>query len=307
VPANRALFARSASSETPPPASQLFSSRADPHLLEDPDPAHDPEDDSSLARSFLGLTRSLCVRGDEVSEEPLFAAAYPLHDETHLYALRSQWLVWQALPQRQPFRAVRDYFGEKVALYFAWLGHYTLWLCLSAAVGLLVTWHMSVYADGNPDTILLPWFGIFMCLWSTFYVESWKRRSAQLAVEWGMVGFEKDEADLPRFRGTLISSPVDGLPMKFFPASAKLQRLCLAFLVTCTLVMGVVGVVAGIYYFRFWSTDGGGKGQLFFGLQGSTVASVANAIQIQVRTLQHTKQRTTASTFTPPPPPPLRS
>jgi hypothetical protein len=30
-----------------------------------------------------------------------------------------------------------------------------------------------------------------MCLWTTLFVESWKRRNAHLAMLWGMHGFEK--------------------------------------------------------------------------------------------------------------------
>ena len=35
-------------------------------------------------------------------------------------------------------QAVREYFGEKVALYFSWLGHYTFWLLFPAIVGPLM-------------------------------------------------------------------------------------------------------------------------------------------------------------------------
>ena len=38
----------------------------------------------------------------------------------------------------QPLDHIRDYLGEKVAIYFAWLGFYTAWLLPASVVGLLV-------------------------------------------------------------------------------------------------------------------------------------------------------------------------
>lgn len=56
--------------------------------------------------------------------------------------------AWQASPRRWPSPLVgvaltgrcarRDYFGEKVALYFAWLGWYTYMLVPAAVIGLIV-------------------------------------------------------------------------------------------------------------------------------------------------------------------------
>ena len=49
----------------------------------------------------------------------------------------------------------KDYFGEKIGLYFVWLGHYTLWLISAAFVG-WICW-ISVAAEGNdPDAPSIP-------------------------------------------------------------------------------------------------------------------------------------------------------
>jgi hypothetical protein len=49
--------------------------------------------------------------------------------------LASQWLLLLQWPLHQPFDAVRNYFGEKIGLYFKWMGHYTAWLTISSVVG----------------------------------------------------------------------------------------------------------------------------------------------------------------------------
>jgi hypothetical protein len=36
----------------------------------------------------------------------------------------------------------------------------------------------------------MPAFAIFITIWATLFLEYWKRREKNLAVRWGMVGFE---------------------------------------------------------------------------------------------------------------------
>lgn len=58
-------------------------------------------------------------------------------------------MSFHALPRykKQPLWLIRRYFGEKVALYFAWLGFYTKCLYPPAVVGLLC----FVYGLGSMD------------------------------------------------------------------------------------------------------------------------------------------------------------
>lgn len=51
--------------------------------------------------------------------------------------LFQEWAVFRKILNFQPLDAVRDYFGVKVALYFAWLGFYTNLLIFPSIVGLV--------------------------------------------------------------------------------------------------------------------------------------------------------------------------
>ncbi|EQC34253.1 hypothetical protein SDRG_08455 [Saprolegnia diclina VS20] len=48
--------------------------------------------------------------------------AYALHDFDEREKLNAKWINWTTRPSQQPFREIKDYYGEKVGLYFAWLG-----------------------------------------------------------------------------------------------------------------------------------------------------------------------------------------
>ena len=78
----------------------------------------------------------------------MFLDAYPLHDGPTLnnyddppsnqrQRLQKDWASFNCIFRYQPIHAIRDYFGEKVALYFAWLGFYTMFLIPAAIVGVL--------------------------------------------------------------------------------------------------------------------------------------------------------------------------
>lgn len=90
-------------------------------------------------------------------EEGIYTAAYPLHvgssdlppdyggpggpDEDKLntrQVLKEYWARWGKWLKYQPLDHIRQYFGEKIGIYFAWLGQYTAWLLAPAIVGLLV-------------------------------------------------------------------------------------------------------------------------------------------------------------------------
>nr|CAH0112600.1 unnamed protein product [Daphnia galeata] len=75
--------------------------------------------------------------------EGIYSAAYPLHNgsdhvEGNLRSLlRTEWTALNKLHRYQPLDYVKDYFGVKIALYFAWLGFYTHTLLFASIVGLL--------------------------------------------------------------------------------------------------------------------------------------------------------------------------
>lgn len=82
---------------------------------------------------------------------------------------------------------VADYYGEKTGFYFAWLIHYTSWLLIPSVVGAIIYAIQVInylsrdeidateFIDAT-DTVLNVIYSIFVALWTTFFVESWKRK-----------------------------------------------------------------------------------------------------------------------------------
>ncbi|XP_078075850.1 anoctamin-6 isoform X3 [Mustelus asterias] len=91
--------------------------------------------------SKFGITKLL--------DSKTYSAAYPLHDckfnqkssdqtcHNERYLLYEEWGHPKNFYKLQPLDLIRRYFGEKIGIYFAWLGFYTGMLAIAGFVGLI--------------------------------------------------------------------------------------------------------------------------------------------------------------------------
>ena len=173
-------------------------------------------------------------------------AIYPLHDDDELQTIQDRWLTYSEPPWKQPISMVKDYFGEKVGMYFLFIGSYTTWLMYACIIGLgAYAMEMMGGASELWSTALC---GVFMSLWTTLFLENWKGEEARAKLEWGMTGFEETEEDRTEFEGREIHSPVTGLPDTFFPAWEKTKRMASSYLQILLCMVYVSCVNAGVFY-----------------------------------------------------------
>ena len=182
---------------------------------------------------------------EKLLKAEIILAAFPLHDRSELQACQAKWLVYWSWPWDQPFVKIKDYFGEKIGLYFVFLGHYTEQAGVAAIIGVIV-W-LAACLTGGVNSPVIPFFCVVMSVWATVFLETWKRKQSRYAMEWGMVGIEEIEEERPDFLGSDlvidINSPVDGEEIKYFPPNIKARRNLIAWtviLVASTAVMALL-------------------------------------------------------------------
>ncbi|XP_053319548.1 anoctamin-2 [Spea bombifrons] len=172
----------------------------------------------------------------------VYESAYPLHDGDYDHnngemndrmLLHREWARYGAFYKYQPIDLIRKYFGEKIGLYFAWLGLYTWLLIPASVVGIIVFlygcgtvdadipskemcdhehsftmcplcdkscdyWNLST-ACGTArashlfDNPATVFFSVFMALWATLFLEHWKRLQMRLSYFWDLTGLEEEE------------------------------------------------------------------------------------------------------------------
>jgi anoctamin-1 len=133
----------------------------------------------------------------------------------------------------QPLDYIRDYYGERIALYFAWLEFYTLMLVPVSLIGIIVfiygtsLWNRDPISkdicDKSLKIVMCPlcdklcdfWYlstackmakmarvvdngatvvyAIIMSLWATLFLEFWKRKEFQYRFRWHQAHVQEEE------------------------------------------------------------------------------------------------------------------
>ncbi|XP_018567223.1 anoctamin-5 isoform X2 [Anoplophora glabripennis] len=176
---------------------------------------------------------------ERLLDEKAYLAGYPLHDGdlkipgSTRNLLYTEWASICKWYRYQPLDCVKEYFGVKIALYFAWLGYYTHMLTPAALVGVACfIYSCATLYNNQPsedicnqkikekmcplcnvwcdywdikescvharitylfDNATTVFFAVFMSVWATLFLEMWKRYSAEITHRWDLTGFDIQE------------------------------------------------------------------------------------------------------------------
>ncbi|XP_067305306.1 anoctamin-10 [Pseudorasbora parva] len=146
---------------------------------------------------------------------------FPLHSKEDLKRLSFSWYKKIKL-SFQPLDDIRCYFGEGLALYFGFLEYFTFALVPMALIG--IPYYLFDWEDYDKYVL----FAVFNLVWSTVFLEVWKRCSATLAYGWGTLSRKKAfEEPRPGFHGALGLNPVTGREEPVYPSSKRQMRIYL--------------------------------------------------------------------------------
>uniref|UniRef100_A0A8C1EFR8 Anoctamin n=1 Tax=Cyprinus carpio carpio TaxID=630221 RepID=A0A8C1EFR8_CYPCA len=238
-----------------------------------------------LARTVYGRRKRAEVGVARLLNEGAFTGAFPLHEGPFelpgcdmqpdklnkrqvLYHYWSNWLKWY---KYQPLDHIREYFGEKIALYFAWLGFYTAWLLPAALVGTCVFVSGILTMGSNTPAYVSPilsintvgylfdhpgtvFFSVFMSLWAVTFLEYWKRKNATLAHHWDCMDFhEEEEPPRPEFSAmapAMEENPVTGVKEPYFPEKARISRMLTGSMVIVIMLCVVMIFLVTVIIYR---------------------------------------------------------
>mmetsp|Transcript_57017 Transcript_57017/g.114351 ORF Transcript_57017/g.114351 Transcript_57017/m.114351 type:complete len:874 (+) Transcript_57017:119-2740(+) len=183
-------------------------------------------------------------------------AVFPLHSRQERELLNNVWLedrlIW--FGWWQPTQEIRQYLGERVTMYFAFLGFHCRWLLGLGLVGVGVECAVLVLDDAEAKVV--GFFSVVVAVWASMFCKFWKRRESYLACVWGMSDFEHNEQVRLAFKlqhPKKVPSAVTGEFEYRRPApKAQAKKRLQSSLVMGLAVLLVLAVNVSLYLLKLW-------------------------------------------------------
>ncbi|XP_054053689.1 anoctamin-9 [Rissa tridactyla] len=248
----------------------------------------------------------------DLRKKRVFEAAFPLHEKEEVREfLKERWARWRDIFSQQPIEKIRCYFGEKVALYFAWLGWYTYLLGFAAVAGLLVfVTGITVFNSSQvskeiceaTNTIMCPlcdqkcpfWllsdtctyakvthmidnegtvlFAMFMAIWATVFLELWKRQRATVVTDWDLYRWDEEEEELAMELINNLQHEPQQYQHSYF-------RSTIILLLVLVMIAVLIGIAHGLVIYRVVATALFTQSDLeFLREQANTMAVMTGAV-----------------------------
>ncbi|KAM6358723.1 anoctamin-9 [Alca torda] len=248
----------------------------------------------------------------DLRKKRVFEAAFPLHEKEEVREfLKERWARWRDIFSQQPIEKIRCYFGEKVALYFAWLGWYTYLLGFAAVAGLVVfVAGIAVFNSSQvskeiceaTNTIMCPlcdqkcpfWllsdtctyakvthmidnegtvlFAMFMAIWATVFLELWKRQRATVVTDWDLYRWDEEEEELAMELINNLQHEPQQYQHSYF-------RSTIILLLVLVMIAVLIGIAHGLVIYRVVATALFTQSDLeFLREQANTMAVMTGAV-----------------------------
>ncbi|EGG22726.1 hypothetical protein DFA_04856 [Cavenderia fasciculata] len=120
---------------------------------------------------------------------------FPYHQPDQLKILRKQWYKGRIF--NLPSNIANRYFGEEISFYFLFLNFYNFGLFLLSLFGIPVS---IIQYVTDPYMISGALFAVLMCIFSSFFLEVWKRFQSIYAWNWHSNDFRDGEQALPSYK-----------------------------------------------------------------------------------------------------------
>ncbi|KAM3134186.1 hypothetical protein pb186bvf_013704 [Paramecium bursaria] len=207
----------------------------------------------------------------EFIKKEIFQPYYLMHKEAALHKIQQLWLGWYPKQwykpsplnlmsdyfsegQQQKFTSIstlRLYFGEKISFYFGWKSYITCWQLILGLPGLILQLYILVTGDYEPR--ILPWWVVYVSIWSTVQVEIWKRKQSEITTRWGCLDLmeaDNDKSMRPEFQGYEEIYQVTGQLTRHQQETTKYLKSFMTGIMMFFFIFGCIFIFIGVTYLK---------------------------------------------------------
>ena len=168
---------------------------------------------------------------------------FPLHVSDFIEKINKRMLL-----VKTPYNLVRAYFNDEIALYFAWLYHYTNFIIFPSIVSIIIFLSKYFISEEKIENVRM-FHAIGIAIWVQFFIVSWNKKSSELKVQWNNDEnkFIK-EVQRKEFTGELKINPVTGKYHLYYPISKRIINYIISSLTV--VLFFCISIYLNILYFN---------------------------------------------------------
>lgn len=224
-----------------------------------------------------GCGMDLLSLDSDVDDNKFCQGVFPVHDMAVRDVLEAKWLPL-SLPSKLPINDIKDYFGEEIGFYFAFLGHLVSGLmplfpfAVAAQIASIVLLTQGKFSNMIPEAIC----AVVGTATFTVIIDKWVCEQSELAHLWECFGCRKELPPRPGFVGEVVKNPTNGKVEIDFPASKRMDRKRKTISLNLGMIVVLIGTVLSIFVYKYSLVKSGASSSILL------VPSALNSIQITI-------------------------
>ncbi|ODV60770.1 Ist2p ASCRUDRAFT_149968 [Ascoidea rubescens DSM 1968] len=166
--------------------------------------------------SFLALTPNF-------NKWDFITNIQPIHDRKFNKNLLKIWSFKRIFINDDDINLIKNQFGEKVALYFAFLNFYSFFLIFPSVFGLVTYFSKNYYLNSKFSSV----YTFFNFVWGIVFIQAWRRKEKIYAISWKTKNSDKSALKNFKFIGEiLVNDYVTGNQIPYYyPWKRFLKKL----------------------------------------------------------------------------------
>mmetsp|Transcript_3150 Transcript_3150/g.6350 ORF Transcript_3150/g.6350 Transcript_3150/m.6350 type:complete len:696 (+) Transcript_3150:110-2197(+) len=203
------------------------------------------------------------IKWQQLWDEPdkIVCGMFGLHHDRMRLKLLNEWA--RAYGKPQPLELIREYFGEKIALFYTWMGFYNTMLWIPGLVGLAL-FISQVYTYPLTNSLDNPFVPVFACvsaMWASMFCQLWKNLENTRKYQWDTLKFEDLEQTREEFKShpktqedehvNAITGELDDFYFdegSYFPPTGRAQVQLVTY--TVILILNIIAIMSSVFIWK---------------------------------------------------------